>query len=134
MKKTILFMLISLFILSGCTKENMVEPSPLLTTSMLTMHASTDNYEEFQQLFVNGMNEKLTKEYFDTLKNKEKQHTEASIPNMSLIKYADDSALLVQISQNTDTGHYEVFNVIEVPQEILNHFNESLIHTLEISN
>ncbi|WP_156942431.1 hypothetical protein [Alkalihalobacterium bogoriense] len=98
------------------------------------MHASTDNYEEFQQLFVNGMNEKLIEEYFDTLKNKEKQYTEASIPNMSLIQYADDSALLVQISQNTDTGHYEVFNVIEVPQEILNYFNESLIHTLDISN
>ncbi len=125
-KSTLLFSLIiisSLFLLS-CTKDKSMKPnSPINASIMIKNYIDAENYEGFNDLFSDELKNSVSKEYFEKLKNISTSGSDHSLYN--IITFENGEMLLVKLYQIEATGEYKVENVMKVPEEFKDLFDEN---------
>ncbi|MBM7619693.1 hypothetical protein JOC95_001545 [Bacillus tianshenii] len=112
--------------LSGC-KEDSEFPnsdSPHRTAFMMDFLAASSegSSKEFEELFAEGIDQEYIQERLDLIK--QTQTNGSSVTTMTLVKYENGKALLVQLIYNTDTEEYLIHDVVEVPEDVAAFFEE----------
>ncbi|RXJ04494.1 hypothetical protein DS745_03680 [Anaerobacillus alkaliphilus] len=125
--KNVAFVLL-LIILSGCKGESELPDtsSPGMTTSGMNFIAASDEvfYEDFKKLFDDQRSEDFIREKYELIKRTKTDG--AFISTLTLVRYENNKALLVQLRHDRDKDEYLIYNIIEVPEEVAAFFEEEI--------
>lgn len=128
--KKVLFVSLLLFVLflSGCKEESEFPntDSPHRTAFMMDFLTASNegSSKEFEELFAKGFDHEYIQERFDLIK--QIQTNGSSVTTVTLVKYENDKALLVQLIYDTETEEYLIHDVVEVPEDVAAFFEETL--------
>lgn len=116
-----LIVISSLFLIS-CTKDKAIKPdSPVNTSILIKSYIDAGNYEDFKNLFSEGLENSITEEDFNKLKD---ISTPGSSHNLyEIIAFENGEMLLIKLYQIEATGEYKVEEVLKVPDEFKTIFN-----------
>ena len=116
-----LIVISSLFLIS-CTKDKAIKPdSPVNTSILIKSYIDAGNYEDFKNLFSEGLENSITEEDFNKLKD---ISTPGSSHNLyEIIAFENGEMLLIKLYQIEATGEYIVEEVLKVPDEFKTIFN-----------
>ncbi|MHA6484120.1 hypothetical protein ACX1C1_19690 [Paenibacillus sp. strain BS8-2] len=119
--KSIKTLLIITFILivTACTEDNKSDPIETAMKLMKTIYS--DDYEEFQSLYLDHRNTEATKELFSKLK--EINDSKANFESYSLIKLGNGEMILVNHTPGKD---FEVQDVIILTDEFKKIFEDEI--------
>ena len=116
-----LIVISSLFLIS-CTKDKAIKPdSPVNTSILIKNYIDSGNYEAFNDLFSEGLENSVTEEDFNKLKD---ISTPGSSHNLyEIIAFENGEMLLIKLYQIEATGEYKVEEGLKVPDEFKTIFN-----------
>ena len=125
MKKTrLLFSLIiisTLFLIS-CTKAKTLEAdSPVNTSILIKNYIDAGNYEAFKGLFSEGLENSISKEDFNKLKDISTAGSSHSL--YDIITFENGEMLLIKLSSVEIDGKYKVEDIIQIPEDFKALFN-----------
>jgi hypothetical protein len=124
--KNLILILFFMLLLSGCEDDNNGwEPnSPSRTSFLMDFYAHQENFEEFKSLFMDGIDENIIRNNYETIRNNQSERS--SVGTMTLVKYDNGKVVLVELKQDTDKQRYFIYNIIELPEDVSTFFDKEL--------
>lgn len=120
MKRKILLLIISTLIISlfvACESDPGTKAdTPLNTTMMVDEALHTNNYKEFNELFIQERKNVVSKNKFNEYTSLITQQSDVEL--YEVIKYRNDEMFLVNFAPAKIDGEYKIENVVRIPKEM----------------
>lgn len=121
--KLLVIWLIAIVVMAGCNNNKTVKPdNPVDTAWLMKLAIDNGDYDRFNSLFSDGRKGSVSKSEFEQLRDI--TTAGADYTNYELLTFGNGKMLLVRLSPANDDNEIEIEDVIIVPDEMKELFND----------